>query len=222
MVSSPKTSLAGPVFGEEKAEQDAKRIKQVREDKDTKRAQDARAKKNSDADRAKAARENKADDAQARIRNIGGRAGVNRAEDRKAVGLQNEADRAKQARQDAAEKQAERIEKARGEGMERSERAANARAANQARSQLVREMTARVREHRVRMSEIARLEKIYQGRGDEAKMARVQALKKKENEAYSAVMARFESQLGAADFKSVRSRLKLGADAKGNSERGGR
>jgi hypothetical protein len=128
--------------------------------------------------------------------------------------LSNQERRANAAR-DAANKKA--TENSTGDAGRRAakarsdqQRTAAARETSAKRNQVVNDMTRRVRDHRVRMAEIARLEKLYADKGDRDKVARVQAISKKENDNYSATMKRYEQLLGKDDFNRVRGRLKVG------------
>ena len=108
-------------------------------------------------------------------------------------------ERIENARQDANEKRAERIENAREDATQKG--------AAQQKAKFVQDLTRRVREHKVRMAEIERLEALFQERSDAPKLARVQAIKEQELASYTSVMKRYESLLGPEDFKRVRARL---------------
>ena len=59
------------------------------------------------------------------------------------------------------------------------------------------------------MAEIDRLEAIFEKKGDSDKLARVSALRKKHKERFESSMKRYESAMGAEEYKKLRQRIGL-------------
>ncbi len=78
------------------------------------------------------------------------------------------------------------------------------------REKVVAEMTTRVRDHRVRGSELDRLEEYFAQNREREKMNRVQALRTKENDNYAASLKDFEKRLGKKAFEALSARLRAG------------
>ena len=83
-------------------------------------------------------------------------------------------------------------------------------------------MTRRVRDHRVRLAEMKRLESVFAGRGERDKVDRVVALRRKEAANYEATMKRYEEVLGKDEYKKLQKRLKADEESTEKRERDGR
>ena len=90
---------------------------------------------------------------------------------------------------------------------QRAEQARLARAGEQRKQ--VSEFTRLVRDHRVRLAQISRLERVYGNQGDSARAERARALRQRELRNFEKIVARSRKQLGNEHFKSVAKRLKL-------------
>jgi len=203
---------------EKKQAQDADRTKKAREQKqgqDADRTKKAREQKQGqDADRTKKAREQKKGQNADRTKKARDQDQDKEAERMKALRLERRANRPERViggsriqTQSAPQARAADVNKgARGDA-QRSDQARLARADKQ--REQVSEFTQLVREHRVRLAKISRLEGVYAGQGDKAKANRVRALHQRELKNFERIVARSRKQLGNEHYKSVAKRLKL-------------